>query len=120
VAFGGGFRHFVIDAVAPGLEAAVYRVDGQTQGFTFGTLRVVPLRFERFALVLTGRAGRVFLSDHVDGWAYGGDAGVIMFFNPHIGLELGYEILQLAPASFCEDQSTCVLKRPVISVRITF
>ena len=76
VAFGGGFRHFVVDALAPGVEGAVYRVGGVTYGYTFGSLRVVPLRFEKFALVLTGRAGRVYLSEHSDGWAYGGDAGV--------------------------------------------
>ena len=120
IAFGGGFRHFVVDALAPGIEAAVYRVDGVTQGFTFGSLRVVPLRFSRFALVLTGRAGRMYMSEHADGWAYGGDAGVIMFFSPNVGLELGYEVLQLAPDSFCADLSDCVLKRPVLSVRITF
>jgi hypothetical protein len=120
MAFGGGFRHFFVDAIAPGLEAAVYREDGVTQAFTFGSLRVVPLRFEQFALVLTGRAGRVFLSEHSDGWAYGGDAGVIMFFSRHVGLELGYEILKLAPDSFCADLTTCTLQRPVLSVRITF
>jgi hypothetical protein len=120
MAFGGGFRHFFVDAIAPGLEAAVYREDGVTQAFTFGSLRVVPLRFEQFALVLTGRAGRVFLSEHSDGWAYGGDAGVIMFFSRHVGLELGYEILKLAPDSFCSDLSDCVLQRPVIGIRVVF
>jgi hypothetical protein len=120
MAFGGGFRHFFIDAIAPGLEAAVYRENGVTQGFTFGSLRVVPLRFEQFALVLTGRAGRVFLSEHGDGWAYGGDAGIIMFFSRHVGLELGYEILRLAPDSFCADLTTCTLQRPVLSLRFTF
>ena len=120
LAFGGGFRHFVVNAVAPGLEAAVYRRDARTQGFTFASLRVVPLRFDSFALVLTGRGGRVFLSDHVDGWAYGGDAGILFFLGAHIGLELGYEILKLAPDSFCDDLSDCVLTRPVLGLRITF
>jgi hypothetical protein len=120
VAFGGGFRHFVVTGVAPGVEGAVYRADGITQGFTFGSLRVVPLRFDSFALVVTGRAGRVFLSDHSDGWAFGGDAGVLMFFSQHVGLELGYEVLKLAPDSFCADLSDCVLQRPVLGVRVSF
>ena len=120
IAFGGGFRHFVVDAVAPGAEAAVYRVDDVTYGYTFGSLRVVPLRFERFALVLTARAGRVYLSDHSDGWAYGGDAGVVFLLGRHVGLELGWEVLRLAPASFCADLDDCVLQRPVLGIRIVF
>jgi hypothetical protein len=120
VAFGGGFRHFVVDALAPGVEGAVYRVGGVTYGYTFGSLRVVPLRFEKFALVLTGRAGRVYLSEHSDGWAYGGDAGVVFLLGKHVGLELGWEVLRLAPASFCADLDDCVLQRPVIGVRIVF
>jgi hypothetical protein len=120
LAFGGGFRYFVVDAIAPGVEAAVYRVDDVSYGYTFGSLRVVPLRFEKFALVLTGRAGRVFLSDHVDGWAYGGDAGVVFLLGRHVGLELGWEVLRLAPASFCADLDDCTLQRPVLGVRIVF
>ena len=120
VAFGGGFRYFVVDAVAPGVEGAVYRVGGATYGYTFGSLRVVPLRFEKFALVLTGRAGRVYLSDHSDGWAYGGDAGVVFMLGQHVGLELGWEVLKLAPASFCVDLDDCVVQRPVLGVRIVF
>jgi hypothetical protein len=120
IAFGGGFRHFLFDGIAPGVEGAVYRVDGQTWGYSFGSLRVVPLRFEKFALVLTGRAGRVYLSDHSDGWAVGGDAGVLLVLGKHVGLELGWEILKLAPSSFCEDLDECVLQRPVLGVRIFF
>jgi hypothetical protein len=120
VAFGGGFRHFVLERIAPGLEAAVTRADGFTQGFAFPSLRVVPLRLASLALVVTGRAGRVFLSSHADGWAYGGDAGVLIFFSRHAGLELGYEVLRLAPGRFCGDLSTCLLRRPVIGVRLAF
>jgi hypothetical protein len=120
VAFGGGFRYFVVDGVAPGVEGAVYRVNGVTYGYTFGSVRVVPLRFEKFALVLTGRAGRVYLSDHSDGWAYGGDAGVVFMLGKHVGLELGWEVLRLAPASFCADLEDCVVQRPVLGVRVVF
>jgi hypothetical protein len=120
VAFGGGFRHFVFDGVAPGVEAAVTRADGLTQGFTFPSVRFVPLRTESVALVLTARAGRVFLSSHVDGWAYGGDAGVLIFFSRHVAFELGYEVLRLAPGTFCADLTTCTIQRPVVGVRIVF
>jgi hypothetical protein len=119
-AAGGGFRYFVVDALAPGVEASVERSHGLTQGFTFASLRVVPLRFASFALVLTGRGGRVFLSDHADGWAVGGDVGVLFMTSPHVGFELGYEVLKLLPESFCADFASCVLQRPVLGVRITF
>jgi hypothetical protein len=120
VAVGGGFRHFVLDGVAPGVEAAVTRADGFTQGFTFPSVRVVPLRTNSVALVLTARAGRVFLSSHADGWAYGGDAGVLIFFSRHAAFELGYEVLRLAPASFCGDLASCTIQRPVVGVRLVF
>jgi hypothetical protein len=119
-AAGGGFRYFVVDMLAPGVEASVERDHGLTQGFTFASLRLVPLRFASAALVLTGRAGRVFLSDHADGWAAGGDLGVLLMLSPQVGLEIGYEVLRLLPDSFCADFVSCVLQRPVLGVRITF
>jgi len=120
LAVGGGFRYFVVDGVAPGLETAFTRADGFTQGFAFPSVRVVPLRLDSFALVVTARAGRVFLSQHRDGWAYGGDAGVLIFLSRHVGLELGYELLKLGPTAFCADLSSCLLRRPVFGVRIAF
>jgi hypothetical protein len=81
---------------------------------------VVPLRTATLALVVTGAAGRVFLSDHADGWAVGGDAGILLFFSRHVGLELGYRVLKLLPGSFCADLSDCVLHQPVLGLRITF
>ena len=119
-AVGAGFRYFVIDAIAPGVEAAFYRANGTSQGFTFASLRVVPLRFASVALVATGRGGRVYLSNHSDGWAVGGDLGVIAFFSAHVGLEVGYEVLKLLPASFCADLTSCVLRQPVFGLRVTF
>jgi hypothetical protein len=109
-----------VNGVAPGLEASVTRADGFTQGFAFPSVRVVPFQVSSVALVLTARAGRVFLSDHIDGWAYGGDAGVLIFFSQHAELELGYEVLRLAPGSFCNDLSSCLLQRPVLGLRIVF
>jgi hypothetical protein len=118
---GAGFRYFVLDGVAPGLEGSYEHASGALDsGFAMASLRVVPLRFASFALVLTARGGRVFLSDHADGWAVGGDAGILLMLSPHAGLELGYEVLKLLPESFCSDLSTCVLQRPVIGVRFTF
>ena len=57
---------------------------------------------------MTGRAGRVLLGDHDDGWGVGGAAGVLFLFTPTVGLELGYEALWLFPDSFCADLDTCV------------
>ncbi len=118
----GGFRHFVVDAVAPGLEAT-YISGGSvfsTFGMVMGSLRLVPIRTGSFALVLTGRAGRVFLADHSAGWGAGGGAGVIVFLGANVGLELGYELLRLLPASFCADLETCVIQRPVVGLRLSF
>jgi hypothetical protein len=119
-ALGAGFRHFVVDAVAPGVETSFYRAHGTSQGFTFASVRVVPLRLSSVAFVLTGRGGRVYLSDHADGWAVGGDAGVLAFLSAHVGLEVGYEVLKLLPASFCSDLTSCVLHQPVFGLRVTF
>ena len=87
-----------------------------------GALRVVPVRSGSAALVLTGRAGRVMLGDHEDGWAAGGGGGVIVFLGArgNVGLEIGYEALRLLPARFCEDLRACVLHGPVLGLRISF
>jgi hypothetical protein len=71
-------------------------------------------------VVLTGRAGRVLLADHGDGWGVGGGAGLVIALGRGAGLELGYQALRLVPASFCADLSTCVLHGPVIGLRLTF
>ena len=118
----GGFRYFVIDRVAPGVEAS-YDSGGSrfsAVGMLLGSLRLMPIRTQSVALVLTGRAGRVLLADHVDGWGAGGGAGVILFFGGGVGLELGYEALRLFPGHFCADLSSCVIQGPVLGVRLTF
>jgi hypothetical protein len=117
---GGGVRHFVIDGLAPGIEGNYQRVDGFGQGLLLGTLRLAPLRFGSIVPVITARAGRVFISDHADGWAAGGDLGVLLLLNPHVALELGYGFLRLFPDSFCDDFVDCTLTQPVLGVRITF
>ena len=116
----GGFRYFVVDGVAPGLEATYVSGgrDGAAYGLLLGALRVVPVRTPSFSLVLTGRGGRVFLGDHADAWGVGGGAGLLFMASPRAGLELGYEVLRLLPSSACADLATCVLKGPVIGLRL--
>lgn len=120
----GGFRYFVWDGVAPGVEATFIGGGAlfSKVGLVLGALRLVPLRSRSLAVVLTGRAGRVFLADHQDGWAAGGGGGVIIFFGDagNVGLEIGYEALRLLPSSFCADLRSCVLHGPVFGLRISF
>jgi hypothetical protein len=118
----GAFRHFVIDGVAPGLEATY--VSGGSNSLTTGLLmaavRLVPVRTAVFALVLTGRGGRVFFGGHEDGWGTGGSAGVLIMLSPTAGIELGYEALRLLPSSVCADLRSCVLHGPVVGIRVAF
>jgi hypothetical protein len=115
-----GFRYFVVDRVAPGIEAGYASSGGRHVTQVFASLRVVPLRAGPVALVITGRGGRLFLSGHADGWGLGGDAGLLLFLSPHAGIELGYEILRLLPASFCADLTACTLHGPVLGLRLAF
>jgi hypothetical protein len=117
---GGGFRRFVLPGVAPGLEASVQSGSGQTLGLVLGTVRLVPIRARQFALVLTGRAGRVLLSSHDDGWGAGGGVGVIFSLGANIGIELGYDVLWLLPDSFCRDLSACTIQGPAFGLRFYF
>jgi hypothetical protein len=117
---GAGFRRFVIDGLAPGLEASVQTGEGTTIGLVLGTLRLVPVRTRQIAFVLTGRGGRVLLSHHDDGWGAGGGVGAILFLSPNVGLELGYDVLWLSPRSFCADLSSCTIQGPVIGLRLSF
>jgi hypothetical protein len=116
------FRYFVIDGVAPGFEATYVSggSNGLSYGLVLGALRLVPVRTHGFALVLTGRAGRMLLGSHEDGWAAGGGAAVLILFAPTAGIEFGYEALKLFPASFCADLSSCVLQGPVVGFRFGF
>ena len=118
----GGARYFVVDRVAPGVEGT-YVSGGATAnsyGLILASLRLVPLRTRALALVVTGRAGRVMLGAHPDGWGAGGAAGIIFLFSPTIGFELGYEILRLFPSSFCADLTSCYIVGPVLGVRFGF
>jgi hypothetical protein len=113
------FRYFVFDGVAPGAEATYVSggSGGASYGLLLGALRLVPVRTASFALLLTGRAGRMLLADHPDGWAAGGGVGVLILLAPTAGIELGYEALRLFPASFCADLSSCVIQGPVLGFR---
>ena len=118
---GGGFRRFVISGVAPGIEASVQRSDGQpTTGLVLASLKLVPVRGDMAALILTGRAGRAFIFDHDDGWAAGGSLGVIFFLSPGVGLEVGYSILWLFPNHFCSDLVSCRIEGPELGLRVVF
>jgi len=118
----GAFRYFVIDGVAPGVEATY--VSGGTvspqSGLLMAALRLVPVRNGSFALLLTVRGGRVLLGNHADGWGAGGSAGVLILFAPTAGIEIGYEVLRLLPASFCADLSSCYIQGPVVGFRFGF
>jgi hypothetical protein len=118
----GGFRYFVADGLAPGVEGT-YVAGGRnvdSYGLALGSLRFVPVRGPTTSLVLTARAGRVFLSDHADGWGAGAGGGVLFGIGGGAGVELGYQFLRLLPSSFCADLSTCVLHGPVLGLRLMF
>ncbi len=117
---GGGYRRFVFTGIAPGAEASVQTGAGTTIGLLLATLRLAPIRARQFAFVVTGRGGRVLLSHHDDGWGAGVGAGVIISLADNVGLELGYDVLWLLPASFCADLSACTLQGPVIGLRLAF
>ena len=118
----GGVRYFVVDRVAPGIEGTY--VSGGSSATRYGlllaALRVVPIRLQQLAIVVTGRAGRVMVGDTDDGWGAGGAAGILFLFTPTVGLELGYEALWLYPDTFCAQVETCVLHGPVFAVRFGF
>ena len=116
----GGFRYFVVDGVAPGVEATYVSggKSGSGYGLALAALRLVPLRTASWALVLTGRGGRVFLGDHADAWGVGGAAGMILMLASGAGLEIGYEFLRLLPSRVCNDLGACVLQGPVIGLRL--
>ncbi len=111
--YGGGAEagYFVVTGVAPGISVDVSGGTGRsTTGLLMGTLRVVPLRMDSLALFLIGRAGRVLVSSHADGWGAGGGAGVVVGMGSNMGLQISYEILGLMPNSFCKDfESGCRL-----------
>jgi hypothetical protein len=101
---GVGFGYFVVTGVAPGADVNVSGGSGLlTTGSLTGTLRLVPLRTESFALFLIGRAGRLFISSHADAWGAGGGAGVVIATGAGVGLQIAYEILGLWPSDHCSD-----------------
>lgn len=103
-AAGGEYGYFVLDGVAPGVEVLATGGTGLlTTGLALATLRLVPVRTDAVSFFLVGRAGRVLLSDHEDGWGVGGGAGVILFMGGRVGLRVGYDRLELLPRRFCAD-----------------
>jgi hypothetical protein len=103
---GVSIGYFVLTGVAPGADADVSGGSGlYTTGLLTGTLRLVPIRTRSFAGFLIGRAGRVLISSHRDGWGAGGGAGVIFISGGRMGVQLSYEVLALLPSPFCRDLS---------------
>jgi hypothetical protein len=119
-AVGAGFRTFIVDGIAPGLEASYQRSSGLDEGLVMASLRLAPLRFGTVVPVATARAGRVFLSNHADGWAVGVEVGALILISPHVAFEVGYSMLHFLPASFCADLSDCTIYQPTLGLRITF
>jgi hypothetical protein len=119
---GAGFRYFVVDGVAPGVEGEY--VSGGNNSLAYGlalaSLRLVPVRMPGFALVVTGRAGRIFFADHDDAWGAGGGAGLVFAVGGGAALELAYDYLRILPASRCADLVTCALQGPVLGFRFGF
>ena len=115
----GGFHYFVVDSLAPGLEGTYVSggAGGTAYGLALGALRLVPFRTTSMALVATARGGKMFVANHDDGWAVGGGLGVLLMMSPSVGLEIGYEVLRLVPATFCADLGTCTLNGISLGLR---
>jgi hypothetical protein len=121
-AAGLDYGYFVVGGVAPGIELQLTGGSGLlTTGLTLGTLRLVPIRTGDFSFFVIGRAGRVFLSGHEDGFGAGGGAGIIFFMSRNFGLQLAYDYLHLFPDSFCADLSSeCALTGLAVGVVAAF
>ena len=117
---GAGLRYFVVQGIAPGIEGSYQKSNGVGEGLLLGSLRLAPVRLGTVVPVLTGRAGRVFLSDHDSGWAVGGDIGILILASPHIAFEIGYGFLHFVPDSFCADLVSCTIYQPEVGIRVTF
>jgi hypothetical protein len=101
---GAGFGYFLVTGVAPGADVSINGGAGVlTTAAVTGTLRLVPVRTESFAVFLIGRAGRLLMVDHPDVWGAGGGAGVVVSMGRNAGLLLSYEVLGLWPSSHCSD-----------------
>lgn len=121
-AAGVDYGYFVIDGVAPGVEALVSGGSGVlTTGYTLATLRLVPVRLASTSIYLVGRGGRVFIEDHADLWGVGGSAGIIQSLGGRLGLQVGYQYLRLLPKEDCGDLSNgCDLQSFVLGLVVGF
>lgn len=120
VGVGVGYRRFVLERLAPGLEAAYFHQNGFDQGWLMASLKGVLVQRPPFVLSLIGRGGRLFLSDHDDGWAVGGGPSLQVPIGRNFAIEVGYEIYGLFPGGFCDDFSDCILQRPYVGILLQF
>ena len=116
--YGGnvGVRSFLLPRVAPGLAAGYFHVAGWNEAWLLGSLRIVPVSWSRVAFALTPLGGRVFLSNHDDGWAFGGNVSVVVAATTTIGFEAGFEAVTLWPNQFCKDLESCQIYRPIVGL----
>jgi hypothetical protein len=115
---GAEYGYFVLSGVAPGVEAQVSGGTGvPTTGLVLGTLRLVPVRTPAISIFVTGRAGRMLVASHSDGWAAGGGGGLIFFAGGRVGFEVAYDVLRLLPQSFCNDLAGgCIAQGPRVGL----
>jgi hypothetical protein len=115
---GAEYGYFLLGGVAPGVEAQVSGGTGVlTTGLLLGTIRLVPVRTSAISIFVSGRAGRVLVSSHSDGWAAGGGGGLIFFAGGRVGFEVAYDILRYLPQSFCNDLSSgCTAQGPRVGL----
>jgi hypothetical protein len=116
--YGGnvGIRSFLLPRVAPGLAAGYFHVAGWNEAWLLGTVRIVPVSWSRVAFAVTPFGGRVFLSNHDDGWAFGGNVSAVFAATATIGFEAGFEAVTLWPNPFCKDLESCHIYRPIVGL----
>jgi hypothetical protein len=112
------YGYFVLGGVAPGVETQVSGGTGAlTTGLLLGTLRLIPVRTAAVSIFVTGRAGRMIIASHSDGWAAGGGGGLIFFAGGRVGFEVAYEVLRLLPQTSCADLSSgCTSQGPRVGL----
>lgn len=121
-AAGVGYGYFVMNGVAPGVEALFTGGSGVLNtGLLLANLRLVPLRTRSTSLYVVGRGGRVWIESHPDLWGVGGSAGIIQSLGGRVGVQIGYQYLRLLPDRDCADLANgCDLQGLVLGLVLGF